>query len=134
MPVQAPIALCLIVCDQASIDRGNGKVSLLGTFESVFSSTFPCHHPELTVFAELTDGHGQTPITVRFAKTSPDNIDGETLHSATVDAEFTSPLQVVRVVMTIRMLPFPSEGEYRVIMEAEGTYIIERRIIAMRTQ
>jgi len=133
MPVQAPIALSLIVCDTASVDRGTGKTSLLGCFESVFSTTFPCAHPELTVFAELTDGRGQTPVTCRFARTLPDNLDGETLHSASIEVPFTDPLQIFKLVLTMRMLPFPMEGEYRVILEAEGTYIIERRIVAKKT-
>ncbi len=133
MPVQAPLALSLVVCDTASVDRGNGKTSLLGCFENVFASSYPCHHPELTVFAELTDGRGQTPVTCRFARTLPDNIDGETLLSTTVDVPFTDPLQIFKLVLTMKLLPFPTEGEYRVILEAEGAYIIERRIVASKT-
>ncbi|MCH8964204.1 MAG: hypothetical protein IIB58_04525, partial [Planctomycetes bacterium] len=56
-----PDVLSLLVCDQILIDRLTGKTSLIGMFSTIGAARFPVRHPQLCVFASLTDGRGKTP-------------------------------------------------------------------------
>lgn len=130
---QAPFPLCMLICDAVQQDRGSGKTTIFGAFADIISSVYPARHPELTIYAELTGGHGQTPITVKLCRTTADSVDGEELYSMTLEANFPDPRHVSKLILKIAPFDIPQEGEYRFILETEGTFIIERRLVALIT-
>ncbi|GAB4489641.1 MAG: hypothetical protein OHK006_21550 [Thermodesulfovibrionales bacterium] len=64
-----PTLTFTIVCDDIRQEVG-GKISLMGLFESIFSTQFPVMHPRLAIMAEWTCGRGE--FETRFRLLSPD--------------------------------------------------------------
>ena len=60
-----PDVLSLIVCDQIITDRLTGKQSIIGMFSKIHTRGFPAAHPQLSVYVALTEGHGETELTIR---------------------------------------------------------------------
>ena len=130
MSAQPPICLSMIVCDSVQPDRSTDKITILGAFEHISAESYPARHPEVTVFAELTDGRGQTPITLKVTRVQPDSLDGEVVFSGTLEATFPDPRFVARVILRMAPWDIPHEGEYRFILETEGAFVAERRVVA----
>ena len=127
---QVPYALCLLVCDSVSTDRDTGKPTIIGCFTSVSANQFPTVHPGLTIFAELTDGRGEVPITLRLC-----DVDEEwTLYETAATIPMDDPLVIGRVVHKISMVQFPKPGEYRVQLFAGDDLLLERRVMLIQIE
>src|SRR5688572_18248039 len=61
----SPIPLAMLICDSVIEDKGSGKKSLIGLFNSITASQAPCTHGPLDVFLALTDGNGEYPVLLR---------------------------------------------------------------------
>lgn len=130
----APIVLSLIICDYVHADPGTGKKTLLGTFSMIGAPSFPVVHPELHVFAELTNGHGDTQVRLRLVRVTPDSIDGEEILSGTIDITFADPRQAVGFGIGFKNIRFPQAGEYRFILECGGALLLERPFLVAQIQ
>jgi hypothetical protein len=90
--------------------------------------------PQLTVYAELTSGHGGTTVILRFSRTMPervegaDDVRGQTLGIWEFPVEFDSPTRVYNLHITALNLYFLEYGDYRFSVEVDGTSIMERCI------
>lgn len=129
---QAPVCLSMIVCDSVQLDRGSGKVTILGAFENISSTAFPARHPELAVFAELTDGRGQTPLSLKICRVTPESLDGDELFRGSLEVNFVDPRQTARLMIQVAPWIIPQAGEYRFILETEGSFVAERRIAVLQ--
>lgn len=123
----APICLTLLLCDQVVWDRTAGKVSLVGTFLSLAADAFPAIVPRCAVWIELTNGHGQTPLVLRFARVTPHDIDGVVLFEAGLTITFTDPRTTHHHVLSAIELALPEPGEYRLSLHAFGLPLFDRR-------
>ena len=83
----------------------------------------------MTLSAELTNGHGDTKIGIKLVRVTADSIEGETLLSGGVDISFANPRSTVGFGLEFRDVVFPQAGEYRFILECEGSLLLERPII-----
>ena len=72
MPPSPPTLNSIIVCDQAIFDAETRKRSLIGIFQNIRSTQFPCTHPMLTVYASVTDAQGEYVFTLRLVDLSND--------------------------------------------------------------
>jgi hypothetical protein len=133
-PMQPPLPLVLVLCDQVAVDQTTGKTSIFGRFEAIFSHAYPAMHPALTMYAEFTDGHGKTSIRARIVRTTADSIDGEELANSTTELDFPDPFCVRTWVLSAQGLVFPEPGEYRCILDCGGTILIERRMMALLSE
>ena len=125
-----PICLSMLVCDSVQLDRTTGKVTILGAFENVSAPGFPARHPELAVFAELTDGRGRVAVTLSICRVTADDLDGTELFSGSLEVVFADPRATVRLHFQVAPWDIPRAGEYRFILATDGTRIAERRITA----
>lgn len=123
----------MILCDAVQVDRATGKTSLLGSFQNIQAPEYPARHPELAIFAELTDGRGEAPITLKVCRTTPDSDEGEELYSYTMDMSFRDPRDVQKLILKIAPFDIPQAGEYRFILECDGVFIIERRLVMLQS-
>jgi hypothetical protein len=118
----------LIPCDGLHTDPENGKTTILGVLDSVASSAFPFEHAGVCVYAELTDGRGATPITVRLVDADEETI----LMSGDGIARFENPRQMVVFMIRAQVVTFPAPGTYYVQILARERVIMERRISVRR--
>ena len=130
MAIPPPSCVSILLCDAIHVDRVTGNSTIFNTFNIVFAKSFPARHPELTLFAELTDGRGRTPIDVRFLQLTADAPDGIELLSATVHLEFNDPRSVVAFFVRFSLLALPRAGEYHFVLESSGQFIARRRLTA----
>ncbi len=120
-----PDVLSLLVCDQILIDRLTGKTSLIGMFSTIGAARYPVRHPQLCVFASLTDGRGKTPLELAI-------VDAEDARppivSGTATVEFKDPRAVACLNLHFNGLVFPEPGGYRVQLKCHGELLREARL------
>ncbi len=120
-----PDVLSLLVCDQILIDRLTGKTSLIGMFSTIGAARYPVRHPQLCIFASLTDGRGKTPLELAI-------VDAEDARppivSGTATVEFMDPRAVACLNLHFNGLVFPEPGGYRVQLKCNGELLREARL------
>ena len=120
-----PVVLALIVCDQIIVDRMTGKHSLIGMFARVHAHAFPVTHPQLCVFASLTEGYGTAELTIRI-------VDGNDERPPIVEGkgkvEFKDPRAIAHLALQFHGLTFPQPDQYRVQMYSDGELLREARL------
>jgi hypothetical protein len=121
----APEALALLICDQIITDRMTGKQSLIGMFSVIHAMKFPVTHPQLSVFASLTGGHGEVGLTIRIVDS---NEARKPLVEGNGKVRFSSPLAIANLALQFHGLTFVEPGEYRVQLLSEGALIREARL------
>lgn len=126
-----PDVLSLIVCDQIITDRLTGKQSLIGMFSRVHARAFPTAHPQLCVFATLTEGRGQVELTIRV-------VDANEARRPIVEGrgkvEFKDPRAIAHLALQFHGLTFPEPGEYRVQLYSRGNLLREARLELIQVQ
>jgi len=123
---QAPDVLAMLFADDIHRETASGKFSILGTYDTVAAPSFPWTLPALIMYLALTDGRGQTPMTIRLVDV--DELRPPIFESqATID--FSDPLSVVEMAFFETNVLFPGPGEYRVQLFAFGQFIRERRLL-----
>ena len=127
MSIEKPIpdVLSLIVCDQIITDRLTGKQSLIGMFSAIHARGFPASHPQLCVFVALTEGYGETELTIRIT-------DVDDVRSPIVEGrgkvQFKNPRAIANLALQFHGLTFPQPGAYRVQLFAGQTLLREARL------
>jgi hypothetical protein len=123
--VPEPDVLSLIVCDQIITDRVTGKVSLIGMFSTIHTPRFPVQHPQICVYAAMTDGRGKTPITIRVVDA---NEARKPLVEGKGTVEFKDPRMIANLALQFRGLRFPEAGQYRVQLWCGSSLLREARL------
>jgi len=126
-----PKGLGLIVCDWIHRDPGTGKLTLLGTFANVISQSYPFALPVIAVYGALTEC--LTPCTIRLQIIDV-NEEREPIAKVENPCEMIDPLGVVEMHFVIGGITFPEPGEYRVQLFADNTFIMDRRIVAVKPE
>ena len=120
-----PDIIALLVCDQIITDRMTGKQSLIGMFSNIHARGFPATHPQLCVFVALTDGHGETDLTIRIVDSNdsrPPIVEGRG------KVVFKDPRAIANLSLQFHGLTFPAAGEYRVQIFAGSELLREARL------
>jgi hypothetical protein len=118
-----PSGLAIVVCDQIIEDKATSKKSLIGIFNNIASGTFPCRHPQLSVFVSLTEGRGNYDARLRI-------INEETTTAVTeVNGQIQLPevATVAELAFNFIGLEFPAPGLYSIEFYCDDSLILERR-------
>lgn len=132
MPGVPPVRLSMVVCDEVVRNDASGKTTLVGSFRSISARSYPTVQDRLTVWLELTSGHGRARMLLGLRRLSSDRPDGELLFESEVALDFPDPLTVVDFSLDVSRLEFPAPGDYRFRLESAGILIAERRIEVVR--
>jgi hypothetical protein len=124
---RSPYAIALVLCDAVHRDPVTGKNTLLGTFSTITSRTFPAVHPEMSAYLALTDGAGTSRIDVRL---TPADGAAAPLAEASFEVEFDDGRMTFEVVVGFADVVFPKAGEYRVSIACGEDVLLERRLMA----
>jgi hypothetical protein len=134
-PSPPPSCLALLICDSVVSDRATGKISILGTFSDVLTDGLPVLVPHLTVYAELTNGHGETTVVLRLSRAKPqrvegtDDVLGQTLAAWELRIAFDNPTRIYSLHVTATNLYLLEFGSYRFSVEVDGASIMERSFL-----
>ena len=103
-----PLLLAILVCDEVIRDERTHKETLVGLFNTIHATSFPCVHSHLNVFISLTNGHGTAPSELRLVRRDT----GQALSGFKGSVKFPSPLAVVNVNFDMANAAFPVAGSY----------------------
>jgi len=106
---EMPMGLALVICDTIIEDKTTGKKSLIGIFDRIQATTFPCTHPAMSIFVSLTGGRGKYPceIVCRHGDSS-----SAMAFSAKGNIAMRDPGQVVDLLFQVKGVHFPQPGTY----------------------
>ena len=113
-----PVIKAFLVCDKVIQDAQSGKKSLIGLFHEIKGSTFPTVHPELWIYANLTDARGHYVFEIRFVNLTDDGrIVGNSQPSPIT---IPGPLQTTELSAQLRHVALPGPGTYEFQLIANG--------------
>ena len=115
-----PALKSLLLCDQIIQEAGTQKKSLIGVFHNIQAPRFPCTHPSLALYANLTDAAGTYTIEIRIVHLDT----GNDLAKATLPPlEWRDRLAPAEICLQMQLLRFPAPGKYEVQLIANGDLV-----------
>lgn len=105
-----PKANAMLICDYVITERGTNKKSLIGVFENIGASQFPCTHYQLSVYIKLTEAQGKYQFRLELTDLQNDTTIGKSEMPNAI--QIVNPLVTHELVFNLRGLRFPHPGEY----------------------
>ena len=130
MNTVSPILLALVLCDTIIREAQTNKLSLIGTFNGVFASNFPCTHPTLSVYIAITEGRGKVPCKLRMTCLSTDKV----VFELPGQIEFGGPTSVGELVFQLQQIRFEQPGVYAIEFWADGELLGSRKLNAQKLE
>jgi hypothetical protein len=127
--VVKPIVLALVLCDTIIREAGTNKLSLIGTFNGIFTQAFPCTHPSLSVYIAITEGRGRVQCKLRMT-----SVDGQTVFELPGQIEFAGPNSVGELVFQLQQIRFEQPGVYAIEFWAGDDLLASRRLNAQKVE
>jgi len=125
-----PSVLSINVCDAIIRDEQSKKVSLIGLFNIIRATSFPCTHPLMHVYIALTNGHGKYRTEVRFVSLE----EGKPIMGMIGELNFQNPLQVIEMNLCWQRLNFEKPGDYEVEVLCDGERVEARKFMVTGPQ
>lgn len=132
MAVLTPVVRYLIACDDIRVDPANPRrVTLDGLTSLIYSQgtpPFPCVHPELCVYVQLTECRGTGDVRIDIVHADSEQTIFQT---RTRSVSFgNDPLDVMAVSFRIRNCSFPEAGLYWIRFWYNGVMLEQQPILA----
>lgn len=121
-----PVLNAMLVCDMAIREEGTGKVSLIGIFENINATSFPTLHPELSVYAKLTDAHGLHLELIQLEK-------ARIIASGETTITPSDRMGAVELNFNLHNLVFPEAGLYEFRLSANGKHVGAKTLRVVRS-
>ena len=115
-----PSVKAILICDYIIHEVGSNKKSLIGIFEDIHISRFPCRYPRIAVYVNLTDAHGSYELELRLVNSEDQALVGSGRAPA---VEIDSPLRTCEFALQIQNLVFQKAGPYEFQIYANGKLI-----------
>jgi hypothetical protein len=135
MAVRRPVVRHFIACERVerSQDRRHFTLHrLIHAIRPLPGATYPRIHPELSLFAMMTDGQGRLPFTVQIVMWDDPLVERVIYTTATVTLDLgQDPLFVHGWPIRLRNLPFarPDVYEFRLVCDGE---VLAREPVRLR--
>lgn len=128
-----PRCLSLMLCDAIHRDPGNGKFTLLGTFNQINAAKFPTKHP-LAFYVALTDGRGKCNARIRIVEADKhDDPQTSSVFDSSAIIEFRHPLHVVEIGLQV-MVHLERPGTYYCQIFCDSETLMERTLEVVSLQ
>ncbi|MHC4600302.1 MAG: DUF6941 family protein [Planctomycetota bacterium] len=119
-----PSCLAIVLCDYVIEDKATNNKSLIGLFNRVNATDFPCQHPRMVIFISLTDGRGPTILEVFLERAE----NRDEIFKAEGNVDFKDPNHVIDIVFDLRGVTFKEPGTHFVgIRTKDGRPLGERK-------
>lgn len=104
-----PVVKAFLVCDLVIQDAQSGKKSLVGLFHEIKASRFPTMHPELWIYANLTDARGAYEFEIRIVDVESGRVLG---NGKPPRINIQDPRQTTELSAQLRHVRLPAAGLY----------------------
>ncbi len=125
MDFPTPSIKALLVCDSVAGEVGTGKKSLLGLFDKIRAGSFPCSHPQMTVYFCIVDAEGSYNFRLELVYLNTDEIIAKGEFGP---LEVKDRFQVVDASIALRGLTFPGAGKYEFRLYANGKFLESKEL------
>lgn len=125
-----PTVTAMLLCDQAIVEAGTNKKSLIGIFERVFGMVFPLAIPRLSVYVRIVDVQGLYPFQLRIVKLKDESLIAE----LKVQGKLPDAMQASELVFNFLGLRIPEEGKYEFQLYTGETYLHRVTLVASKPQ
>ena len=119
----SPTGLAIVICDQIIDDKFTNKKSLIGIFNNIASTDFPCHHPQISFFVSLTEGRGYYTARLRIVNEETEKVVAD----VNGQIEFPDIHTVAELNFNLVGLVFPQPGLYSIEFYCNDALVLERR-------
>ena len=100
---------------------------MVGTFNQIGTTALPCQHPELHVYAALTDGYGS--YTAKLLMHHRDT--GRAVFAVQGPITFADPKQVVELTFVLKRITLPEAGMYDIELLCDERHVIARSLTVL---
>jgi len=107
---QKPVANAVLICDRVITEEGSKKKSLIGIFEKIGATKFPCTHYFMAVYVKLTDALGEYVFRLDLVDLDKDKVINKAEIARKIVIE--DPLGTHELVFNLNGLKFDSAGKY----------------------
>lgn len=128
--IQKPVAISLLTCEQIIVDEGTRNVTPVNCFSKRLVKALPSEGLSFSVFALLTDGIGDTELSVLIKRLDTDAI----IFRVRSRFRFDDPLREVRCMIRIHDCSFPVPGPYEVTLLCDDEFIAQRKILVIKQE
>ena len=125
-----PIVLALVLCDSTIREEGTHKLSLIGTFNGIYSPVFPCTHPCISVYIAITEGRGVVPCKLRMVSLEDNSI----IFELPGQIEFGGPTSVGELVFQLQQVRFEKAGAHAIEFWAGDDLLSSRRLMVQKVE
>jgi hypothetical protein len=122
-----PVLNALLICDAATRESENGKVTLHGIFENITAAAFPIRHASLVVYAKFTDAKGEYGIQLDLIRLET----AEIVAAANGTVIARDRMGAVELVIEARDVLLPGPGLYEWRLQAAGRYLGSKTFTAV---
>ncbi|MEI6235283.1 MAG: hypothetical protein WCT04_19665 [Planctomycetota bacterium] len=125
-----PIVLAILLSDSVIREQGTNKLSLIGTFNGLFSNTYPCTHPTMSVYIAITEGRGRVPCRLRMIGME----DNSTVFDLPGQIDFGGPTSVGELVFQLQQVRFPNPGVYSIEFWTGNDLLASRKLNVQKVE
>lgn len=119
----SPLGLAIVICDLIIEDKQTHKKSLIGIFNQIGTTNFPCRHPRMAVYVSLTEGRGQYDVRLRIAQEAT----GQPVGQVQGQMQLNDIHAVAELNFDLLNVNFPAPGLYAIEFYCDDALILERR-------
>jgi hypothetical protein len=121
--IPPPIAVGLTLCEQAIVEEGTRRISLINAFTHWKVTTFPSVPRPFCVVSVLTDGVGDGTIRLTITREETAAVIYDVRHSA----HFPNRLSEMRALFRVNDCSFPAAGLYYATLSVDGEWVAQKR-------
>jgi hypothetical protein len=127
MTAPTPKTNAMLICDYVITERGTNKKSLIGVFENIGATTFPCTHFALSVYIKLTDAQGDYRFRLELMDLQSDVLIGKS--EMPEEVRVPSPLDAHELVFNLRGVRFMHAGKYEFRIFANDKIFGQKKLV-----
>jgi len=109
----------MLICDNAIREEGSRKISLIGVFASILSSTFPAVHGSLCVYVNLGEAEGRYQLRLELLRADTMQVIGRGESSI----EPSDRMEPTEIVFEMQGLLFEYPGRYEFVLHANNNFV-----------
>jgi hypothetical protein len=126
-----PRCKAMLLCDQAIVEEGTNKISLINILANFKFSEFPGETPACTLFVQLVDATGPYKIAVEIHDLAGGTMVGF-MHP--IEVQIDDRLAAFNLLLPISPIPIPHAGAYDVVVLVDGEELEHQRYVATRIE
>lgn len=119
--------ISIIVCENIYRDERTKNLVIIGTFNALRATAFPCVFPKMRILFTLTNGNGEYNLKL--------SIENERTGARIVGMEgpfrIDDPLAISDIDVELRAVPFPEPGKYWVTLQSDSETLQQRPLIVV---